>query len=223
MRRDFIADISHELRTPLGVLNGELEAVEDGVRPLDAATVGSLHAEVHTLNKLVSDLYDLSLSDAGALTYRKADVDVAELLQATADRLRDRFASRGLALSATLPRKAAMVFGDERRLQQLIDNLCENSLRYTDAGGRLEIVLQADASRVTLAFSDTAPGVPDDALPRLFERFFRVDPSRNRAHGGAGLGLAICRNIAIAHDGTLSVAPSPLGGLRLVLTLPLAS
>ncbi len=228
MRRDFIADISHELRTPLGVLHGELEAVEDGVRPLSAATVASLQAEVATLNKLVSDLYDLSLADVGALTYRKVEVDLVELLQATVDRQRDRFAARALRLEFVPPAGAprAVVFGDERRLQQLFDNLCENALRYTDAGGVLRIAVRlADGpggARVAVDFSDSAPGVPPDALPRLFERFFRVDPSRNRAHGGAGLGLAICRNIATAHDGTLLADASPLGGLRVVATLPLA-
>lgn len=223
MRRDFIADISHELRTPLGVLHGELEAVEDGVRAFGPATLASLQAEVATLNKLVSDLYDLSLSDVGALTYRKADIDVAELLQSTVDRLRERFASHGLALESDLPHKPAIVFGDERRLQQLFDNLCENSLRYTDAGGRLRITLRAADQRATIDFCDTAPGVAPEALPRLFERFFRVDASRNRAHGGAGLGLAICRNIVEAHEGRVEAFASPLGGLRLAVTLPLAA
>ena len=223
MRRDFIADISHELRTPLGVLHGELEAVEDGVRPLDAATVASLQSEVATLNKLVADLYDLSLADVGALTYRKVDVDVVDLVRAAVERQRDRFAARGLALAFAPPPRAALVFGDERRLQQLFDNLCENSLRYTDAGGELRVAVRVDGARVEIAFDDTAPGVPADALPRLFERFFRVDPSRNRAHGGAGLGLAICRNIVVAHDGTLRAEASPLGGLRIVASLPLAA
>lgn len=222
MRRDFIADISHELRTPLGVLHGELEAVEDGVRPLGIETVASLQAEVSTLNKLVSDLYDLSLSDVGALTYRKVDIDLVDLLASCVERQRDRFAARGLALELAAPGKAIKVFGDERRLQQLFDNLCENSLRYTDAGGRLRIAVQPEAGRVAIDFSDTAPGVPPEALPHLFDRFFRVDPSRNRAHGGAGLGLAICRNIVVAHDGTMQADASPLGGLRLVVTLPLA-
>jgi two-component system sensor histidine kinase BaeS len=222
MRRDFLADVSHELRTPLGVLHGELEAIEDGVHTLSPATVKSLQAEVSTLNKLVSDLYDLSLADVGALTYRKAPVDVAELLGTTLDAFAGRLADAGLRLQAGIPAQALMVLADERRLQQLFNNLMENSVRYTDRGGvlRVRAVAAGDGQAVTVTFEDAAPGVPAEGLARLFDRFSRVEASRSRASGGAGLGLAICRSIVLAHGGHITAAPSPLGGLAMHVHLP---
>jgi two-component system sensor histidine kinase BaeS len=222
MRREFMADVSHELRTPLGVLHGELEALEDGVRQLDGASLRSLQAEVATLNKLVSDLYDLSLADVGALTYRKTDLDVAELLEVTAQAFKEKLASRGIALELQLAQPPLMVFGDERRLQQLFNNLIENTCRYTDSGGVLRIEARAHQGRIAIDFSDTSPGVAAVHLSRLFDRFFRVESSRNRESGGAGLGLAICHRIVLAHDGTISARPSPMGGLLIAIELPSA-
>ncbi len=222
MRRVFMADVSHELRTPISVLKGELEALEDGVRPLTADSIRSLQAETQLLGKLVSDLYDLSLSDAGALTYRKADLDVAELLHASLDLARERFGARQIRLRESPSSGELLVFADENRLRQLFGNLLENSLRYTDSGGELRVDIRQEGGHVRIDFADSAPGVPDDLLPRLFERFYRVEASRNRASGGAGLGLAICRNITEAHGGRLVASASKLGGLQMTLTLPLA-
>jgi two-component system sensor histidine kinase BaeS len=223
MRRAFMADVSHELRTPLAVLGGELEALEDGVRKLTPEALKSLQAEVKTLSKLVSDLYDLSLSDVGALAYRKADVDVADVLQLTLGAFRKRLAERHITLDAVLPEAPVIVLADEGRLQQLFNNLIENSLRYTDAGGQLYVSCRENAGRVEIDFQDSKPGVEDALLPKLFERFYRVEGSRNRASGGAGLGLAICRNIVEAHEGRIEARHSPLGGLWIALSLPLAS
>lgn len=223
MRRDFMADVSHELRTPLAVLRGELEAIEDGVRRLTPESLKSLQAEVGTLSKLVSDLYDLSLADVGALAYRKVDVDVVDLLATTLAPFRQRYAERGLMLEALLPTTQLGVCADEARLHQLFANLLENSLRYTDAGGLLRVSCSRQGGRVAIVFEDSAPGVPLALLPRLFERFYRVEGSRNRASGGAGLGLAICRNIVEAHGGIISAGPSPLGGLRISIEFPLAT
>lgn len=220
MRREFMADISHELRTPLAVLRGELEALEDGVRKLDGDSLRSLQQEVGQLNKLVDDLYELSLADVGALTYRKQPQDLVELLQQALAGATERCQERGLSLELQLPIEAMPVLVDADRLRQLIGNLLENSLRYTEAGGRLRILLQAENGNVSLDWLDSAPGVDADDLPRLFERFFRGDASRARASGGSGLGLAICRSIAEAHGGSLEARPSPLGGLWLHLSLP---
>ncbi|WP_443115613.1 ATP-binding protein [Herbaspirillum seropedicae] len=219
LRREFMADVSHELRTPLAILNGQLEALEDGVLQPDAQTLRSLKSEVEHLNKLVGDLYDLSLADAGALTYRRADIDLAPLLRDSAALYRDRFSQRGMHLTCDLP--ATMpVHADAARLQQLLSNLFENSLRYTDAGGRLQVHAHLQQQHWRLVFDDSAPGVPPEVMARLFERFFRVEASRNRASGGAGLGLAICRRIVDAHQGTIGASASPLGGLRVVVVLP---
>lgn len=220
MRRDFMADISHELRTPLAVLRGELEAIQDGVRKFTPESLSSLQAEVGTLTKLVDDLHQLSMSDEGALAYQKAPVDLISLLEIAAGAFRERFASRGLALSLQLP-ASAMVFGDRDRLMQLFNNLLENSLRYTDRGGELIISAEKTARRIALTFADSSPGVTDEQLPMLCERFYRAESSRSRASGGSGLGLAICVNIAAAHGGRLSAAHSPFGGVSIKVALPL--
>lgn len=223
MRRAFMADISHELRTPLSVLRGELEALEDGVRALTPESIRSLQAETAILGKLVNDLYELSLADVGALSYRMGDTDVIDVLRDAVHPYRERLAQRSIALELALPATPAVVLADEGRLGQLFGNLLENSLRYTDSGGRLRIEGHLDGKALLLQFDDSAPGVEADALPRLFDRFYRVEASRNRATGGAGLGLAISTKIAEAHGGSLGATASPLGGLRLSLRLPLAT
>ena len=221
-RRQWVADISHELRTPLAVLRGELEALQDGVRPLEPAAVDSLYADTLRLGRLVDDLNELSMTDLGALSYRKEETDPAELLEADLEAFTPKFRAAGLDLtldnriSQSLPLQA-----DAHRLSQLFRNLLRNSLRYTDAGGGLTVILDADKERVSLDFQDTAPGVPPEALPRLFDRLYRVEGSRSRDTGGTGLGLAICRNIVEAHGGQISARPAPQGGLWIHIELPL--
>ena len=220
MRRAFMADISHELRTPLAVLRGELEALQDGVREVGAASLASLHQEVTTLGKLIDDLYQLSLADVGALTYRFADTDLGELLRSRAAAFRERLAARGIALETEIPEQPLLIVADEDRLAQLLGNLMENSQRYTAAGGRVRLTCRGTPAGVRIELEDSAPGVEPARIPQLFERFYRADPSRSRESGGAGLGLAICRNIAAAHGGSIEAAPSPLGGLKLTVSLP---
>lgn len=213
-RRQWVADISHELRTPLSVLRGEVEAMQDGVRPLDTESIESLHAEVMLLSKLVNDLYDLSMSDAGALAYRKENIDVLAVLERTLLSYTDIFKSKNITLQSLLdPDEKAVVFADEMRLGQLFVNLLENTLRYTDPGGKLRVSAGRDKGKIVIDFQDTSPGVPPEALPHLFDRLYRVDEARSRERGGAGLGLAICRNIVEAHGGAIEAKPSPLGGV----------
>lgn len=219
LRRSFMADVSHELRTPLSVLKGEIEAIEDGVRTMTPATLASLQSEVATLNKLVSDLYDLSLSDIGALSYRMTHVDVGDVLQSTLGAFQQRFAERGLELERRID-SSVMVNGDEGRLQQLFNNLLENCARYTQAEGTVRVGCRNTNGEVLIEIEDSGPGVPPDILPRIFERFVRAEASRNRSHGGAGLGLAICRNIVQAHGGTIAATAAPLGGLLISIRLP---
>lgn len=220
MRREFMADLSHELRTPLGVLHGELEAMEDGVRRPDAPALRSLRGTVLMLHKLVDDLYELSLADIGALSYRKAELDLRDVIDDTAGAFGERIKSRGLALQLELPAEPLPAFGDARRLRQLFHNLLENSCRYTDAGGALRLQVQRQGRRMLIDLHDSAPGVADEHLPRLFDRFFRAEASRSRRSGGAGLGLSICQRIVQAHEGRIEARPSPLGGLWLHVELP---
>ena len=220
MRREFMADVSHELRTPLGVLHGEIEALEDGVRRLDTSALRSLKGEVATLHKLVDDLYELSLADVGALSYRKASLDLREIIGDTAGAFGERLRTSGLALHLELPAEPLPAFGDARRLRQLFANLFENSCRYTERGGALRLQARRDGRHALIDLHDSAPGVRDEHLPRLFERFFRSEGSRSRRSGGAGLGLSICQRIVQAHEGRIEAKPSPLGGLWLRVELP---
>ncbi|WP_396243796.1 two-component system sensor histidine kinase BaeS [Hafnia paralvei] len=220
MRRALMADVSHELRTPLAVLRGELEAMQDGVRQMTQDSLASLQAEVETLTKLVNDLHQLSMSDAGALAYRKQHIDVIHLVQFAASAFHDRFSLKNITLSLDLPEKAC-VFGDPDRLLQLFNNLFENSLRYTDGNGQLQVKGQISDTALQLYWQDSAPGVTDEQLEKIFERFYRAEGSRNRASGGSGLGLSICQNIVEAHSGVMVAEHSPLGGLTISLQLPL--
>jgi two-component system sensor histidine kinase BaeS len=220
-RRRWIADVSHELRTPLAVLRGEIEALQDGIRPLGAQSLQSLHAEAPHLGKLVDDLYQLSLSDLGALDYRKEPLDPLERREEVIEGFRNRFRAAGLGLDFAPPTPAGALSADPRRLSQLFHNLLENSLRYTDRGGRLRVGVRRRRDTLWIDFQDSAPGVPDQALPWLFERLFRGEDSRSRRHGGAGLGLAICSNIVQAHSGSIQARHSPLGGLWVEVRLPL--
>jgi two-component system sensor histidine kinase BaeS len=221
-QRLWISDIAHELRTPLAVLRGEIEALQDGVRPWTAESLDSLHAEAGRLQRLVQDLHELSLADAGALTFNRVPLDLRRVLTAALGRFAPRLAQGQLAVGIEGSRGPIILQGDSDRLGQLFGNLLENTLRYTDSPGKLAIHLAPDDGGVRLLWDDSAPGVPDEALERLFERLFRVEVSRDRSAGGAGLGLAICRHIVAAHGGTITAAHSPLGGLRIAMRLPLA-
>lgn len=220
MRREFMADVSHELRTPLSILRGELEAIEDGVRTLDHSSMKSLQGEVGMLSKLVDDLYELSLADVGALTYRKSQCDLNDLLQTSVAMYQERCNAAGLGVELRLPTGPLLLEADAKRLQQLFGNLLENAVRYTDAGGLLLISASLEDENILVSLMDSGPGVDPQQLPRLFERFYRGEASRNRASGGAGLGLAICHSIVLAHGGSLTADHSPLGGLWLSLRLP---
>ncbi|WP_414706692.1 ATP-binding protein [Ralstonia sp. UBA689] len=223
MRRQLTADISHELRTPLAVLRGELEALEDGVRPLTASSLASLQAEVSTLNKLIDDLYELSLADVGALAFHMEPLDLADTVCSAVQGFTTRLMEKGITLQLDLPpapSEEAMVHGDPQRLRQVMQNLLENTLRYTDAGGMLRVHVHQDGAWLQIDVQDSAPGVPETMLPRIFDRLFRADPSRSRALGGAGLGLSLCQTILAAHGGTIEARPSPLGGLWIAIRLP---
>ncbi|MET0550494.1 MAG: sensor histidine kinase efflux regulator BaeS [Xanthomonas sp.] len=222
-RRDFMADISHELRTPLAVLRAEMEALQDGIRPMTRHSLGSLHHQVGQLGKLSEARYDVSLTDVGALAYRRAPVDLAVILVTVLDSMRARFVAAQLHMQEQIQAGPLPVHGDERRLQQLLGNLLENTLRYTDAGGTVQVRCRRHDAMLELVVEDSAPGVEADKRARLFERFYRAEASRNRASGGSGLGLAICRNIAEAHGGAIDAEGSTLGGLRVVLRLPALS
>lgn len=220
-RQRWVADIAHELRTPLAVLHGEIEAMQDGVRPLSNESLGSLQQEVGQLGHLVEDLRLLAQSDAGALDMHLVPVDLEDSLIQRLEDGRARLESLGFTL--TLDTEPAMVRADQQRLRQLWNNLLSNTLAYTDGPGSLHVTLRCQRNLAEVIWEDTAPGVPDRELPRLTERLYRVESSRNRRSGGSGLGLSIASALIDAQGGTLTPSASPLGGLRWTLTFPLES
>lgn len=224
-RRQQLADVSHELRTPLSVIRGEIEALQDGIRQADAQALASLHAEVLRLNQLVDDLHQLTMADAGDLQFDWQVLELAPFLLPLLMRYQARAREHGLDLSWQLaPQSQPLcVRADAGRLTQVLINLLENSLRYTDSGGQIVLTLHALAGQAEITLEDTAPGVPAGAHGQLFERLYRVDAARTRERGGSGLGLAICRALVQAHGGTISASASVLGGVRMQLRVPLHS
>jgi two-component system sensor histidine kinase BaeS len=221
-RKQWVADIAHELRTPLTILRGEVEALQDGINEPSASSFASLHQEVSQLQRLVDDLYQLAMSDSGALTYIMQPIDMIALLNDSVASHASQFKAKSLQLDTRFV-SASPVFisGDAQRLQQLMHNLLENTLRYTDAPGTLLIHTQIEDGQLEIIFADSAPAVPAESLPKLFDRLYRVDGSRNRATGGAGLGLSISYNIVIAHHGTIKATASALGGLAIHIHFPI--
>jgi two-component system sensor histidine kinase BaeS len=221
-RRRWMAELSHEMRTPLAVLRGEVEALVDGVRPLTAPAMLSLQEEVARVTRLVEDFHQLALSDLHALPCSFAPVQPAALLRDAVGRMEPRVLAAGLRLDVDAGHAPQRAHWDTQRIGQLLSNLLENSLRYTDAPGRISLQLRAAGlDHTVLTVDDSAPGVPAADQARLFEPLYRADASRSRRLGGSGLGLAICRAIASSHGGRIEAGASPLGGLRVVVTLPL--
>lgn len=216
-RQRWTADIAHELRTPLAILQAELEAISDGVRKPTNEAIESLLSESRHLRDLVNDLHQLSMADAGALDYRMSPLDLTEQIYAAESRFGERMSRAQLTLNIRVPASPVMMQGDATRVTQLIDNLLENSARYTDQGGRVEVALTADGD---LTIEDSAPSVSGDQYDQLFDRFYRVEGSRRRSEGGSGLGLAICKKIVEAHNGDITATPSALGGLRVEVSFP---
>jgi two-component system sensor histidine kinase BaeS len=219
VRRDLVSDVAHELRTPLAGARASIEAAQDGLVPADAAFLASLQDDVGALTRLVDDLQQLALAQAGALRLQTEDVPLAGLLGRVLDAVRPEAARRGLSLRADVPAGLA-ARADEGRLSQVVRNLVANALVHA----RSEIVVSAAErdSLVETRVADDGPGVPPEAAPRVFDRFFRADASRSRATGGTGLGLAIARQLAALMGGTLTLENRPGAGATFVLTLPRA-
>jgi two-component system sensor histidine kinase BaeS len=213
----WLADISHELRTPLAILKSELEAIEDGIREFDEETLNSLTHEVKRINTLVNDLYELSLSDLGAMKYQMVETDIKANIESSIESFRDRYREAEIDITIDLD-KAENILGDQHRLTQLFTNLLENTLKYTDGPGTLKISMQGIDNKIIISFADSAPGVDEETLDKIFDRFYRVELSRSREMGGAGLGLSICSEIVDAHSGSIKAKQSSIGGLEIVIT-----
>ncbi|MFI6759937.1 sensor histidine kinase [Micromonospora sp. NPDC050417] len=217
-QRRLVADVAHELRSPLANLRGYLEALKDGVIKPDPELFASLHEEAVLQQRIVDDLQELALAEAGTLAYHRVPVDLAELLETC------QTAHRALAESARVRLRVVaepvVVHADPDRLRQVVGNLITNALRATAAGGNLTLYASRAGADALVRVSDDGSGIAPDALPHVFDRFWRADSARGRGTGGSGLGLAITRQIVTDHGGTITVA-SELGvGTTFSIVLP---
>ena len=220
-RRQWLANLSHELRTPLARLRGEVEALVDGIRPRSAEAMISLREEVLRLGLLVDDLHLLAVADLNGLPCHFADADAAEVMQTAMTRHVQSASEAGLTLRWAETTAAPIpVRWDTTRIEQFLGNVLQNSIRYTDAPGVIQLAWRVVRDRVHISVDDCAPGVAEADQQRIFEPLYRADPLRSRAKGGSGLGLAICKAIVEAHGGTISASASALGGLRVDIELP---
>lgn len=219
-RERWMADIAHELRTPLTILQGEIQALLDGTREIKAEALSSLMEEVKTLTRLVNDLRDLTLSDIGGMSYRFQQCDINDIIQTVIESFQSRMDQQQLSLQSDGLESKTLMTGDYDRLVQLFNNIFSNSIRYTDKGGQIRVSLSQDDNQLSCVIEDSSPGVEKTHLTRIFDRLYRVDASRNRTRGGSGLGLSIARNIVKAHQGDITAEHSTLGGLKIIINIP---
>ncbi len=217
-RRQWVADTSHELKTPLAVLQAQIEAMQDGIRKPTPEHFDSMLRQVTSLKKLTQDLADLAQAEAQQLTCYFADVDPWDVVLQEVENFRPKFEQANLSIQVS--GEGTKLQLDIDRFKQIMVNLLGNSIRYTEAGGEVQIHTVQDTQSWTIYVDDSPLGLSDEQLAKLGERFYRVDDSRTRSTGGTGLGLALSGKIAQALGGKLSFEHSPLGGLRCKLTFP---
>jgi signal transduction histidine kinase len=221
-RRAMTADIAHELRTPLAVQRANLEALQDGVYLLTVENLTPVIEQNHLLTHLVEDLRTLALADAGQIELERTPTNLTSLVGRVVEQFQPQAATHQVSLSLTPPTTSIPPLSlDPIRVEQMLTNLLSNALRYTPPGGQIDVAIIALPKVARLTVHDSGPGIPEDALPFIFERFYRADKSRSRIEGGSGLGLAIARNLARAHGGDLTATNHASGGALFTLTLPL--
>jgi signal transduction histidine kinase len=222
LRRNLVADVAHELRTPLSNIKGYLEAIRDRVMKPNAATIQSLTEETELLSRLVDELQELSLAEAGQLKLACQPEDLAGLLQQAVTLWQPKVAAKEISLSLNLPADLPLVNIDRQRVSQVLHNILENAMSHTPKGGAISVAATTQGDWVEVSVSDTGEGIPAEDLPNIFERFYRVDRSRARATGGSGLGLTIAKRLVEAHGGKITVESELGKGSRFAFTLPVA-
>lgn len=219
-RRNLIADVAHELRTPLTVIQGNLEAMLDGVFPLTQESLAPVYEETLQLGKLVEDLRELTLADAGTLPLERVETDLTELVERTCEAIRPVAQEEGIEIVTELER-GLVADADPHRIRQVLGNILANAVRYSPPGGKVEVVLRREGDNAVISVRDQGPGIPPEDLPYIFERFYKVDRSRNEE--GSGLGLAIAKAIVEAHGGRIWAESAVGEGTTLSFSLPLTS
>jgi signal transduction histidine kinase len=222
-RRAMVADIAHELRTPVTAIQCNLELMLDGALEPRVENIAPIYDQLLLLARLVLDLQDLALADLGKLSLRREPVDLAKLAERIALTVRPQLEEAGITLALDAPEPLPPLEVDVYRIEQILLNLLSNARRYTPAGGRITLTVRAADTQVQLQISDSGHGIPAEELPHIFQRFYRGDRSRSRQTGGAGLGLAIAKNLVEAHGGQICVTSRPGRGTTFTVSLPLRS
>ncbi len=223
LRRELIGDVAHELRTPLSTIKGSMEGLIDGVVQPSPEAYHQIYLEVDRLQRLVSDLQELSRVEAGAYHLELKTIGLGDLIDGAIARLQDQYDEKGVTLEKELPSPIPQVVVDEDRMGQVLLNLVGNALQFTPAGGQVRIVGEGLADRAQIRVEDTGIGIPREYLPRVFTRFYRVEKSRARAGGGSGIGLTIAKHWVEAHGGSLLAdSPGANSGSTFTVDLPLS-
>jgi signal transduction histidine kinase len=222
LRKNMVADVAHELRTPLSNIKGYLEAIRDGLVKPDADTLRKLDEEATMLSRLVDDLQELSLAEAGELKLVRQPEDMANLISQTVATVQAKAMVKGVSISTVLPDRLPAVNIDVHRISQVLHNLLENAVTHTGKGGVVTVAAVQQDNQVEVSVTDTGEGIPAEDLDKIFERFYRVDKSRTRATGGSGLGLTIAKRLVEAHGGDIKVQSELGKGSRFIFTLPVS-
>lgn len=221
-RRNMMADIAHELRTPLTVMQGNLQAMLDGVYPMERGEIATIYDQTRLLNRLVDDVRELALAEAGQLRLNLAPVDLRRLIESISGTMSGAAEERKVKLALVLPAELPVVRGDPDRLNQILINLLSNALRHTPEGGAITVTAEGLAGKVRVSVSDTGEGISAEDLPHVFDRFYRGDRSRARSRGGTGLGLAIAKAWVQAMQGEIGVESALDRGAHFWFALPQA-
>ena len=221
-RRDLVANVSHELKTPITAIRAHLENLLDGVEQPDPEILEIMLAQSERLGRLVEQLLDLSKLESGEVPLRREEVPLAPLVAQVMSEIEVACADRDVALTSHLPEDLPAIEADPERVHQVLFNLVDNAVRFTPEGGAVRIEAERHDGSVLVSVAETGVGIPEAALPRLFERFYRVDSSRARGDGGTGIGLAIARSVVEAHGGTIRAESEPGLGSTFTFDLPLA-
>lgn len=220
LRQNMVTDVAHELRTPLTNIRGYLEAMRDGVLPPEPDNLNSVYDEAMHLTRLVDDLQELALAEAGQLKMEMAPTDVRSIVERAVRAVAARAIDHGVDISAKVPEELPEVSVDQMRITQVLVNLLNNAIIHTPDDGRIVIAAVEAGDFVEVAVSDTGYGIPSEHLPYIFDRFYRADPSRARTTGGRGIGLAIVKQLVEAHGGSVWVQSEVGKGSTFTFTLP---
>ncbi|MHB9111390.1 MAG: sensor histidine kinase [Thermoleophilia bacterium] len=223
LRRELMANIAHELRTPLTSISGYMEGLVDGAVPATAETYNLVHREAGRLSRLVDDLQRLSRAESGQEKLDIMEVNVKAFLERVGNRLEPQFREKGVSLELVPFNGELALFADEDKLDQVLTNLLDNSLRHTDSGGAVSLAAEPRGEFVALTVSDNGAGIPEADLPHIFERFYTADKSRSRERGGTGIGLTIASSYAKALGGSISAESEAGTGTKMTVLLPSAA